>query len=275
MRPFEIVLVVVEALAFWRSRASVLFALGIPVAVVAQVLVEGARWPMAPAYALAAALTAVCACRARAVLGPVVMAVVMVTVMVVVVAVPVLLPVFRFPQPTGPHEVGTLTYHWTDHSRREILGSDPGAPRELMAQIWYPAQADPAARRAAYVQDGPLVDGIARVLGAPGITFRHLRQVRTNAVAGAPAAPGRHPVLVFLSGAQGFRQSNTFQVEELASPAARTPPQTQGRRFVHRVHRAYAGRDDPVGGGGEGALCLRCGVAYLGITAALPYFFPW
>ncbi|MGW3352913.1 alpha/beta hydrolase family protein [Nonomuraea rubra] len=235
MRPFELGLVVAEALAclglaFRPVRVFAMFALVIPVAVVAQVLVEGARWPMAPAYALAAALTGLWARRAVATVralprlrpsrpraGTVLGAVAMVVVMVVAVTVPLLLPVFRFPRPTGPHGVGTLTYHWTDHSRREILGPDPRAPRELMAQIWYPAQADPSAPRAPYVQDGPITDGIARLLGAPGVTFRHLRQVRTNAVAGAPAAPGRHPVLVFLTGAQGFRQSNTFQAEELAS----------------------------------------------------------
>lgn len=235
MRPFEIVLVVAEALVclgltFRPPRVSALLGLVIPVAVAVQVLAEGARWPMAPAYVLAAflgvwALGAIPAVRQQMNDGRALLpggrtrraGVVLAVAMAVAVTVPSLLPVFRFPRPTGPYGVGTLTYHWVDHSRREILGPDPGAPRELMAQIWYPAQADASARRASYMQDDALPDGVARLLGVPGITFRHLRQVRTNAVTGAPAVPGRHPVLIFLTGAHGFRQSNTFQAEELAS----------------------------------------------------------
>jgi len=58
------------------------------------------------------------------------------------------LPVFRFPQPGGPYDIGTVTYHWIDTSRPEIFTSDLAARRELMVQIWYPARADPAFPRA-------------------------------------------------------------------------------------------------------------------------------
>jgi hypothetical protein len=57
------------------------------------------------------------------------------------------------------------------------------------------------------------------VLGFPTFLVSHLRYVTTNAVENArPAiAAGRMPVLIFLSGADGFRNSNFAQVQALVS----------------------------------------------------------
>ncbi|NBE98462.1 MULTISPECIES: alpha/beta hydrolase family protein [unclassified Nonomuraea] len=226
MRPFEIGLVVADLLALLvlavpplrRARHVAPLA---ALAAVAQVLVEGARVPLVPAYVLAAALTAAWAWRmlrppvptwaGRLGVGLCAMG------LVPAMALPMLLPVLRFPPPAGPHGIGTLTYHWTDAGRQEILGPDPAARRELMVQIWYPARRDPSAPRTPYVEDPGVTTAVARLAGVPDATFGHMRQSTGNAVAAAPAAPGRHPVLVFLEGAQGFRQMNTFQVEALVS----------------------------------------------------------
>ena len=56
--------------------------------------------------------------------------------MVVSIALPNVLPVFRFPHPTGPYAIGTVTYHWTDVARLEAFGTQPQRPRELMVQVW-------------------------------------------------------------------------------------------------------------------------------------------
>ena len=74
-------------------------------------------------------------------------------VLIVAVAMPIVLPVFRFPHPSGPYEIGTLNYHWVDTSRAEIFTTDPNARRQLMVQIWYPAQGKPSSQRAPYVHD--------------------------------------------------------------------------------------------------------------------------
>jgi pimeloyl-ACP methyl ester carboxylesterase len=89
-----------------------------------------------------------------------------------------------------------------------------------MAQVWYPAKDEPSAPRAPYIQDADAVTpALARLTGLPGFLFTHFRYVTTNAVASAPVADGesRYPVLVFLSGVDGFRAVNTFQIEELVS----------------------------------------------------------
>ena len=130
------------------------------------------------------------------------------------------LPVFRFPQPSGPYPIGTLTYHWVDANRPEIFSVDPNTRRELMVQIWYPATGDSSAPRAPYMQEADVVTAaFAQIHHFPAFLFGQFKYVTTNALASAPVADGepRYPVLLFLEGATGFRQMNTFQVEELVS----------------------------------------------------------
>ena len=132
----------------------------------------------------------------------------------------IVMPVFRFPQPRGPHAIGTLTYHWVDATRADIFVADPNARRELMVQVWYPSDARSASTRAPYMQEAEAVTAaIARIHDKPKFLFRQFKYVTTNAVACARVADSqpRYPVLIFLEGAAGFRQMNTFQVEELVS----------------------------------------------------------
>ena len=63
------------------------------------------------------------------------------------------------------------------------------------------------------------MSAFARVQGLPEFLFRHFRYVTTNAMVSVAvaAAQARYPVLLFLEGAAGFRQMNTFQIEHLVS----------------------------------------------------------
>jgi predicted dienelactone hydrolase len=240
MRPLETLLVTANLAAFglallrlpgrarWLRHAALLPML----AAVAQALVGGARWQMVPAYALAglslllwlASLRQAPERRAaggwsrRLAAG---VAVGLGTVVVATsIALPVALPVFRFPNPSGPYGIGTVTDHWVDSTRQEIFSADPRAHRELMAQVWYPARVRPSSPRAPYVRDAAaLSPALARLVHAPPFTFDHFRYVTTHAVASAPMATDepRYPVLIFLEGLNGYRQMNTFQVENLVS----------------------------------------------------------
>ena len=140
------------------------------------------------------------------------------------VALRFLLPVFRFPAPVGPYAIGTLTYHWVDTDRADIFSANASARGELMAQIWYPAtaarSAQPQAPRAPYVQNASaLANALAQLKKLPPALFGQFKYVTTHALIGAPMADAKanHPVLIFLEGAIGFRQMNTFQVEALVS----------------------------------------------------------
>ena len=142
----------------------------------------------------------------------------------ILIARSIMLPVFHFPIPAGPYAIGTLTYHWIDTNRAEVFSTDASARRELMVQIWYPSKAvEPSPSpppRAPYVQNAAaLAVALARLKSLPTALFGQLEKVTTHAMPGSPVADAKpnYPVLIFLEGAIGFRQMNTFQVEALVS----------------------------------------------------------
>lgn len=197
-----------------------------------QLIVEGLRWQMIPAYVLAGLFCLVWLLQNFAPLGgssgPILTnrvtsglsAGLGVLGLAVSIALPLVLPVFHFPRPRGPYQIGTVTYHWVDTKRHELFSADPYAYRELMVQFWYPAKGTASSARAPYLQDaGVISPALARLVHLPGFTFAHLKYVSTNAIPSLPMATDkpRYPVLLFLEGLVGFRQMNTFQVEELVS----------------------------------------------------------
>jgi predicted dienelactone hydrolase len=201
---------------------------------VAQALVEGSRWQLVPAYALVAALQvhwgfsywhtrrrptgALIGRRRLRVLRNGVAAALGVLTLGLAFAVPLAVPVFRFPEPSGPYGIGTVTYHWVDEDRPELFTEDPQDRREIVVQLWYPARPDPTASRVAYVPDAEILSPLAELVGLPHFTLSHLRYVRTHAVASAPVADGRpYPLLVLATGRGGYRQYNTLGVQELVS----------------------------------------------------------
>jgi dienelactone hydrolase len=56
--------------------------------------------------------------------------------------------------PTGPYQVGTTFYHWIDETRDETLTDDPNDKRELVVQIWYPAEVEEGAIPIPYFPHG-------------------------------------------------------------------------------------------------------------------------
>jgi hypothetical protein len=124
------------------------------------------------------------------------------------------------PAPTGPFAVGKITAHWTDESRIEPL-SPNHEPRELMVDIWYPAEPSngvPVAYldTAAY-QRALGDDGFRNQFGNASETIKE--GVRTHAVAGAPysLSAGPSPVLIFSPGGGMVREVYAAQLEDLAS----------------------------------------------------------
>ena len=117
-------------------------------------------------------------------------------------ALPLLLPVTRLPPPSGPYEIGTLTYHWIDNERAEAFSALSSDRRELMVQLWYPAAPSRNLPRAPYVEPGRTLAPLARLLRLPKFFFSHLQYASTNAAQAAPITeePTRFPVLVFSHG---------------------------------------------------------------------------
>jgi hypothetical protein len=248
MRPLELSLVLVNLLTLGVLAVPQLHAVRwtgymafIAVLIAsAQLIVEGPRWQMVPADVLTGLFFLVWLLQSTALAGRPVnrlaagVAIGLGTLTLVIsAALPIVSPVFRFPRPSGPYAIGTVTYHWVDAARPEIFTADPNDHRELMVQVWYPAQANLSAPRAPYVRDvGALAPGLARLAQQnaerlfPGFSFRvpsfpftHLKYITTNAIPSAPVVQDEssYPVLIFMEGLNGLRQMNTFQVEELVS----------------------------------------------------------
>jgi dienelactone hydrolase len=184
----------------------------------AQALLEGWRWQLAPAYGLALASLCWATHWGQASFG--LAAALAVLFGVLAAAPPWLFPLVHLPLPTGPHAVGTVTYHWVDEARRTAASAGIArAPRELMVQLWYPASEVAGAPRARYLEAGQALAALAKLLRLPALALRHLAEVITNAVARAPAARGElpFPVVLFSPGRGGYRQHSSAQMEGLAS----------------------------------------------------------
>lgn len=152
MNFWEVVLIVVNfSLLSWilligreTKKWSKLATLIAVVMVTVQLLAEGFRWHMIPAY-VSPVILILCYLLAGRKKGFrssgifIVKTSLLCIYLSVAVALPLLMPVFSFEEPTGPHRVGTKLYHWVDHQRNEPYSKNPNDRRELMVQIWYPA----------------------------------------------------------------------------------------------------------------------------------------
>ncbi len=227
MRPYEIILGLLTTLTAgsilifkqiprlkkWALPALLVLGAGL------QLTLEGFRWQLWPLFLAAGLLilTSLIKFQRR---GQIATAVIVILLTLVSLTAAAILPV---PDPfpiTGPYQVGTREIQLVDPNRLELYGPDPAAPREFMAQIWYPAEPQPGDQQAQWM---PAIEyagpAIARMLGLPPFTLGHLKYVQANAYLGSPPSGGdsQFPVLIFSHGWEGFKEQNIYQVEELAS----------------------------------------------------------
>jgi predicted dienelactone hydrolase len=235
MRPFEIILLILDAvLLLWLLISSrrpryllIIISIITVLVLVIHLFAEGFRWQMTPAYVLTATLLLAAWIQRRsppekkrstwriAILAPIGF-----VILLLATALPVVLPVPNLPEPSGPYAIGTATYHIVDGNRAEIFGDDPGGDRELMLQVWYPAEPGSSTTSAPYFDQLDVAASVlAERLGLPSFFLGHLDLVDTHALIDAmPASENEaYPLLLFSHGLSGLRMQNTAQFEELAS----------------------------------------------------------
>jgi len=215
-----------------KKERGLIISLGISVIVILlQGIVEGMRWQLIPAYALAVVPLYILV-RAKlsgskkqksakaSSIKKTIGIIVAVFYASVAVVLPILLPVFSFSEPTGIYKVGTTTYEWTDEAREETFTPKAGDKRKLKIQIWYPANKDTKGQTRAYVEDGALLaEGYHRILGMPKQVFNSIRYVKTHSLENVDISDqeATYPVLIFSHGFSGHKNQNTFQIEEIVS----------------------------------------------------------
>jgi dienelactone hydrolase len=215
MRSFEIVLVSLLVIGtLWAmirgTRGHTVFYLACAlggVVLALHLIFEGAHWQMIPAYC--ALLLAVLFVKPKVRSGKsrafTLAAILLLTALTC--AFSAVLPMFRLPRPTGQYAVGTRVVYLVDKSRLEDADGNGHRNRELMIQVWYPAQTStnsfaPYRRRI----ETTFLSSYEAVLPTNS---------RSNPqVANAQQA---FPVLLFNPAWNGRRTQDTFLTEELAS----------------------------------------------------------
>jgi hypothetical protein len=174
------------------------------------VFVEGSRWQMAPAYFVVFCFVLFECIRLLWGL-PALHLVGLAAVLLELAAIglSIVLPVFRLPTPTGPFKVGTQTRHITDESRRDPFADHPDSVRELMIQIWYPADASVGDFAMEPYRDKRITT----------LKDAHFALVKSHSIPGARLARSESPfpLLIYTPSWSGIRTECTVQVEELAS----------------------------------------------------------
>ncbi|WP_152395997.1 alpha/beta hydrolase [Paenibacillus guangzhouensis] len=238
MRSFEMLSTMLNILLLgWlifarnKSRRGLMVGAGISMLfVLLHGLIEGMRWQMTPVYLIS--LIPIVMWGARHITKPkevnkkasrirlILVATLAVLYSFIAVALPLLLPVFTFEKPTGPYNIGTVSYAWKDDRREELHTPEPGDKRELMVQIWYPVSADAKGKRAPYVSHPDIfAEGYGTALHMPKLLFTSIGFVKTHAIEAAALSDqeSSYPVLIFSHSLNGTKNQNTFEIEQLVS----------------------------------------------------------
>ena len=127
------------------------------------------------------------------------------------------MPVFQLPKPAGPFEVGMNSRHLIDESRDDSEQKD----REMMIQIWYPAEVNDDAKGILY-ESFPYEEWSGTmefIFSVPRFLFEYLKYGQTNSIKDIAVSnqEDKFPVLLFSHGFGSTRMQSFSQMEELAS----------------------------------------------------------
>lgn len=116
----------------------------------------------------------------------------------------------RLPAPTGPYAVGRWSSYGVDDDREEVHTLDREDRRQLLLEVWYPAEYDAAAQPAPY-----MAAAIAEAYDFP----QEANAFFSYAVHNAPvlSAQEQYPVIIFSTGFTAIHTGYTALLEELAS----------------------------------------------------------
>jgi len=128
----------------------------------------------------------------------------------------------ELPAPHGPYAVGTVTYHWLDDERHDLL--DPRERHQLIVQLWYPADPATGDERAEYFPNLESFRlGLATLEGdrpaRDAKRFAACERVVVPATKGSRVAREieKLPVILFSPGGNMSRHFHTTLFAELAS----------------------------------------------------------
>lgn len=226
MRPLEILICILLAGSSWvviRSqirREHIMRILFLTVLLcLFHLSAEGYRWQMVPAFGLLGYLfirtKLIKRIKTRLMGGPM-----LVVWLIISAALPLAIPVPKFDPLSGPFDVGTQTFQWSDSARAEwFTDEDPDDLRKLVVQVWYPA-IDNNEESPPYMDHmDQRMDALAKAGGFSGVLVEQIGLAETRSLLNAE--PAQHnqkwPLLIFSHGITGQRALHTLLFEHLAS----------------------------------------------------------
>ncbi|WP_232242533.1 alpha/beta hydrolase family protein [Paenibacillus sp. GSMTC-2017] len=130
-------------------------------------------------------------------------------------------PIFKLPEPTGPHSIGTQTFHFVDKNRDEIFDEKQNSKRELMVQVWYPAQNGNGKNSPFMPNSNKMLpeDPIAKMFGIPTMFMEYLKYIPSHSYQDSDISTSSppYPLIILNHGYGSSKTYHTSQAENLAS----------------------------------------------------------
>lgn len=189
------------------------------------IMTIGANWRMIPAYIVLLLLTLQVFVKPKSTIVSKKLSMKIFKILGIVVAtfamftLPKLFPIMSFPEPTGEYTVGTQTFHLIDKNRKEFVVPNHQVNRELMIQVYYPAEKGTGQPSPYFEHIDALTEQLAATQGFPYIATTHLGLTKTHSYQDATPIKSKEkfPLLLFAHGMSLYSRQNTFQLEELVS----------------------------------------------------------
>lgn len=126
------------------------------------------------------------------------------------------IPSVELPEPTGKYGIGTTVLHLTDKSRLEERTAVPDDLREIMVQVWYPADKNAQGSTVPYMDDQT---SAFLLQNAPDGMPNIFEKIKTYAIVSAPPAgdAGAFPLLIFSPGHALFYSLYQALLEDIVS----------------------------------------------------------
>jgi len=234
MRPFEIltfVTLLVSLIALLLIRKGPRWFIYLPgftlAMVLCQVVFEGARWQMIPAYVFISVLFLISLKqfigtkkeqskrpaifkRILRISGTVITFILF----VIILIPPLAVPMFRIPHPTGKFNVGSSILFFRDTTRIDAFSPENNRFRELSVRVWYPASPGNRGKRMPYMQTDEARYLAIYTKGA-AFTLSHFNLIKTDSYFNAEPLKGPFPVILYSP--SGCIVENTTLFQELAS----------------------------------------------------------
>lgn len=123
------------------------------------------------------------------------------------------------PKTTGSYQVGTTNFDWVDHSRKDLITSNPKDYRELMVQVWYPIDNGKGKKKETYI---PATEkGIDRIISSVklGKQFADINKINTQSYKNGllSSKKTKYPIVLFSHGNGQSRWNYQTITRELAS----------------------------------------------------------